>query len=216
MVDSDAPNALPSFIDLPNRIHRVLGHTRLCLVRASLREARTNASDASSRAANYLGYQSPPFAPAPANLKVQGVFIRGIAWLLDSIVLGIVIAVVFMPVTLAVLVAGPSVIASFNASPVWAAVVVTLIVQFAYFTVLEGRYGQTLGKFVSEIKVVNENGSRVGYKAAALRTILRPLDFLPVLYGVGVLLIWSSDKRQRLGDIVAHTIVISHVRYTSV
>ncbi len=142
--------------------------------------------------------------------------IRCIAWLIDSIVLGIVTFAVSVLVTLAASIAGSPLPALFNGSSVLIEALGALIVQFAYFTALEGTYGQTLGKFVSEIKVVNEDGSRVGYKAAALRTILRLIDFLPILYGVGALLIWSSDKRQRLGDIVAHTIVISHVRYTSV
>ncbi len=183
---------------------------------ATLCEARADKTVPSQQAANYLGYQSPPFVPTSTRLQGQGVLIRCIAWLIDSIVLGIVTSVVFVPVMLAAFVVDSSSSTFFNGSPLWIAVLGTLVLQFVYFTALEGRYGQTLGKFVSEIKVVNEDGSRVGYKAAALRTLLRLIDFLPILYAVGALLIWSSDKRQRLGDIVAHTIVISHVRYTSV
>ncbi len=164
---------------------------------------------------NPLGYHSAPFMPTRASLQVQGVLIRGIAWLVDSIVLGVVTSVVLF-LTLSVFAVEPffsSLSVNFLS---WIGIPEALLVQFVYFTALEGRYGQTLGKLVSEIKVVNEDGSRVGYRAATLRTILRLIDFLPIFYGVGAVLIWSSGKRQRLGDVVAHTIVISHVRYTSV
>ncbi len=163
---------------------------------------------------NYLGYQSPLFTPSPTHLQAQGVLIRGIAWLIDSVVLGIATTAVFVPTILGVHVAVPPSV-FFNRAII-SEVLGATTVYFVYFTVLEGRYGQTLGKFVSEIKVVREDGTQVGYRAAALRTILRVIDFLPLLYAMGALLIESSDKRQRLGDIVAHTIVISHVRYTSV
>jgi len=41
-----------------------------------------------------------------------------------------------------------------------AAAVITLIVWFLYYTLLEGRYGQTLGKWFVKIKVVKEDGLR--------------------------------------------------------
>ncbi len=152
--------------------------------------------------------------PAPASLKVQGALIRGIAWLVDSIILGVATSVALF-VTLPVFAAEPFFSSLTVNSLSWIGIPEALLVQSVYFTALEGRYGQTLGKLVSETKVVNEDGSRVGYRAATLRTVLRLIDFLPIFYGVGAVLIWSSGKRQRLGDVVAHTIVISHVRYTS-
>ncbi len=217
MSHHEALSTLQPCLNLTRRpLRRTLRRASSRISRAMLCEARTNEIKSRSQAANHLGYQSPPFALAPTPLQAQGVFIRCIAWLIDSIVLGVVTFAVFAPVTLVAFMAGSPLATLSSGSPVWIEVLGALIVQFAYFTALEGRYGQTLGKLVSEIKVVNEDGSRVGYKAAALRTILRLIDFLPTLYGVGALLIWSSDKRQRLGDVVAHTIVISHVRYTSV
>ncbi|MGZ4932481.1 MAG: RDD family protein [Halobacteriota archaeon] len=217
MTHHEALRILQPYVTLARSpISRTLRHVLSRIFQATLGEARIKGIESSPQAANHLGYQSPSFVPAPTHLHAQGVLIRCIAWLIDSIVLGIATFAVFVLVTLGVFIAGSPSPALLNASPVWIEVLGALIVQFVYFTALEGRYGQTLGKFVSEIKVVNEDGSRVGYTAAALRTILRLIDFLPVLYGIGALLIWSSDKRQRLGDIVAHTIVISHVRYTSV
>jgi len=89
-----------------------------------------------------------------------------------------------------------------------AATVITIIVWFFYYTLLEGRYGQTLGKWFCKIKVVKEDGSApIGYGAAAIRTILRVIDGL-ISYLIGAILIWTSEKKQRLGDRLAHTIVI--------
>ena len=88
------------------------------------------------------------------------------------------------------------------------AAVITIIVAFLYYTILEGRYGQTLGKYWCKIKVVKEDtGAPITYTDAAIRTILRIIDGL-FSYLIGALLIWTSEKRQRLGDRLAHTVVI--------
>jgi uncharacterized RDD family membrane protein YckC len=88
-----------------------------------------------------------------------------------------------------------------------AAAVITLIVWFLYYTLLEGRYGQTLGKWFVKIKVVKEDGAPISYGDAAVRTILRIIDGL-FDYLVGAILIRTSDKKQRLGDRLDHTVVV--------
>jgi uncharacterized RDD family membrane protein YckC len=80
-----------------------------------------------------------------------------------------------------------------------------------YFTLLEGHYGQTVGKMAVKIKVVRESDSTaIDYSQAAVRTILRFLDEIPVVipYLLGAFLIWSSEEKQRLGDRVANTVVV--------
>jgi uncharacterized RDD family membrane protein YckC len=62
-----------------------------------------------------------------------------------------------------------------------------------------------------KIKVVREaDGAPIDYSEAAVRTILRFLDLIPYIipYLLGATLIWSSDKKQRLGDRVARTVVV--------
>ena len=88
------------------------------------------------------------------------------------------------------------------------AAVITLIVWFLYYTILEGRYGQTLGKWFCKIKVVREeDGASISYGEAAIRTILRIIDAI-FDYLIGAILIWTSEKKQRLGDRLAHTVVV--------
>jgi uncharacterized RDD family membrane protein YckC len=62
-----------------------------------------------------------------------------------------------------------------------------------------------------KIKVVSEaNGGPITYGAAFIRTILLYIDQIPYVipYLLGAILIWTSDKKQRLGDRVAHTVVV--------
>jgi len=82
------------------------------------------------------------------------------------------------------------------------------LIFFLYFAVLEGYVGQTLGKKLLKIKVVKENGEACGFRPAFVRTILRIIDALPFLYIIGMILIARSDKKQRLGDSIAKTVVV--------
>jgi uncharacterized RDD family membrane protein YckC len=59
-----------------------------------------------------------------------------------------------------------------------------------------------------DIVVVTEDGGAIDYKPAAIRTVLRIVDALPFLYVLGLVLIVVTDRNQRLGDIVADTVVV--------
>jgi uncharacterized RDD family membrane protein YckC len=77
-----------------------------------------------------------------------------------------------------------------------------------YFVVLEGYFGQTLGKMVAGIQVVREGiGSAPGLGAAIIRTVLRLVDGL-FGYAVAFIVVLASEKRQRIGDMAAQTLVI--------
>lgn len=77
-----------------------------------------------------------------------------------------------------------------------------------YMFLLEGAWdGKTLGKHLFGIKVVTENGDRCGYVDSLVRNVLQIVDGF-FYYAVGLVLMASSDKRQRLGDRVADTVVV--------
>jgi len=86
--------------------------------------------------------------------------------------------------------------------------VIGLVISFGYFIYLEGTYGQTLGKMALDLVVVTEDGGDVDYGPAAIRTLLRLVDVLPVFYLVGFILMLVTDRKQRLGDIAADTVVV--------
>ena len=83
-----------------------------------------------------------------------------------------------------------------------------LLVSFAYFTIMEGLYGQTLGKMALGIKVVREGDGRApGIRAAVVRTLMRIVDGIGS-YLVAFVVALVSGKNQRLGDMVAKTLVV--------
>jgi uncharacterized RDD family membrane protein YckC len=89
------------------------------------------------------------------------------------------------------------------------ALIVTLVLIWAYFILLEWLWnGQTIGKRAYRLRVINEDGSPAQFTAVLIRNLLRVVDFLPALYGLGVLVIVLSPKSQRLGDLAAGTYVV--------
>jgi uncharacterized RDD family membrane protein YckC len=91
--------------------------------------------------------------------------------------------------------------------PVWASVAYGVFV-IGYYVLLEGYLGQTVGKMAVGIKVVAEaTGQARGIAAAAVRTLLRIVDGL-FTYAVAFVTVLVSDKRQRLGDMAARTLVV--------
>ena len=82
------------------------------------------------------------------------------------------------------------------------------LIFILYYTILEGTMGATVGKKLAKIKVEKEDGSACGIGPAFIRTLLRIIDGLPFLYIIGIVLITRSEKKQRLGDRLAKTVVV--------
>jgi uncharacterized RDD family membrane protein YckC len=86
---------------------------------------------------------------------------------------------------------------------------VELLLAWVYFIVLEWLWnGQTLGKRVFGLRVITEDGEPAPFVAVLVRNIVRTVDFLPVLYGLGLIAIVISPRYQRLGDVAAGTFVV--------
>jgi uncharacterized RDD family membrane protein YckC len=75
-----------------------------------------------------------------------------------------------------------------------------------YFVALEAALGATVGKLLFGVRVRTADGAQIGWVAALIRNLLRVVD---VCFGfVGLLLIWFTPRRQRLGDYAAGTVVV--------
>ena len=136
---------------------------------------------------------APTFqAPYAVASPYQGVPIRFVAVLIDAIIIAIIAGILAIP--LQTRLSGA----------------VSLLIFLLYYILLEGAYGQTVGKMAVKIKVVREDGTKIDYTDAVVRTVLRIIDAIPfvVPYLLGAIFIWTSDKRQRLGDRSAHTVVV--------
>ena len=68
--------------------------------------------------------------------------------------------------------------------------------------------GQTPGKRAFGIAVLNDDGTPVRWPAALTRNLLRAVDFLPLLYGIGLAAMLSNRDFKRLGDLAAGTVVV--------
>jgi uncharacterized RDD family membrane protein YckC len=80
---------------------------------------------------------------------------------------------------------------------------------FAYFILFEGLWnGLTPGKKAVSVRVRMSDGTPITFAAALGRNLLRPADMLPGIYLVGILAIFTNPRGQRIGDLVANTIVL--------
>ncbi len=83
------------------------------------------------------------------------------------------------------------------------------VVSIGYGIITEWYWqGQTLGKKLLRLRVMDEQGLRLQVSQIVIRNLLRFVDSLPALYLVGGLVCLFNRRAQRLGDFAANTIVI--------
>lgn len=68
--------------------------------------------------------------------------------------------------------------------------------------------GQTFGKRLLRLRVVDANGLRLQFSQVVIRNLLRVVDSLPLFYLVGGATTLLNARTQRLGDLAANTVVI--------
>ena len=84
-------------------------------------------------------------------------------------------------------------------------------VSIGYGIVLEWFWrGQTVGKRMLRLRVVDAEGLKLRFSQIVLRNLLRAVDMLPGPYLIGGLACLLSRRAQRLGDLAANTVVIRH------
>jgi uncharacterized RDD family membrane protein YckC len=87
------------------------------------------------------------------------------------------------------------------------------LITWGYHLVFELIWnGQTPGKRRAGIRVIQSNGLPVTVSAILIRNIIRLFDFLPLLYGLGLVMLFATKRTQRLGDLAARTVVIREQR----
>lgn len=68
--------------------------------------------------------------------------------------------------------------------------------------------GQTPGKRAFRLRVIKTEGYAIGFYEAMIRNLLRAADFAPLFYAAGFLTSISNPRMQRIGDLVAGTMVV--------
>ncbi len=135
------------------------------------------------------------------SLVPAGIMARTSAWLLDVVLRGAILVGCFVPFLL------------LGETGLGLYIILTFLVNWLYPVVFEvWRDGMTPGKKYSGIYVCHDDGTPINLQSSLIRNLLRVVDFLPFFYSVGVLSLMFNRKSQRLGDMVAGTIVVYQER----
>ena len=136
---------------------------------------------------------------------LAGLYSRFLAWLIDA---GIVLVLTSFVLTVLSLV-----MMAFPGFASALGIVVYFLADWGYAITLETVWsGRTVGKRVMSLRVIQESGVRIGFYHAALRNLARPVDRLPMFYLVGGVAALVSGSQQRLGDMLAGTLVVRERR----
>jgi uncharacterized RDD family membrane protein YckC len=89
------------------------------------------------------------------------------------------------------------------------AVFILFAIYWGYFAFFESIWsGQTPGKRYAGIRVIKESGRPINAFDAIGRNLMRAVDGLPGIYGVGLVCMMCNQQSRRLGDFVAGTVVV--------
>ena len=80
------------------------------------------------------------------------------------------------------------------------------LIAFGLWPISEGIFGQTIGKRIFNIKVVNTNYKPIGIGQAFGRFFLGIVDYM---FLMGIIISLINKKNQRIGDMGANTIVVN-------
>jgi uncharacterized RDD family membrane protein YckC len=158
--------------------------------------------------------------PAPENLSIDtpeqialefplaGVGSRFLALAFDSVVQAGALIVVFLTAAFVRWIA----VVSVPSLTTWvlAALVLAIFVLYTgYFAVFESIWsGQTPGKRMVGLRVIDVSGRPVTVYAAIIRNLIRIVDQVPGIYAVAIFSVLITRRQQRLGDLAAGTVVV--------
>jgi uncharacterized RDD family membrane protein YckC len=141
-------------------------------------------------------------------LPLAGIGSRFIAILVDSLILGAaVILLIFLGVFII------TALGNFGEKSASWGIGILLLILFllfwGYFALFETfNNGRTPGKRVAKIRVIHQSGRGINFAEALARNLVRIIDYMPGFYGVGIAAMFMSRRSQRLGDMVAGTLVV--------
>jgi uncharacterized RDD family membrane protein YckC len=130
-------------------------------------------------------------------LRLAGPVPRALAWTVDFMLRAAVVLLVMM------------IASRFGRAGTGVVLIAAFFVEWLLPAWFEARWGgQTPGKRVFGIAVLNDDGTPLRWPAALTRNLLRAADFLPLFYGVGLIAMLANRDFKRLGDLAAGTVVV--------
>lgn len=146
------------------------------------------------------------------HLELAGIGNRILAAIIDTIIsyvlvaaVALVLYLIYMGANLAPLSSSARAIVASIA--IFVGLIVIFAILFGYYIFFEGRWqGQTPGKKLVNIRVIEQNGQPVSWAAVCIRNLIRTLDFGVVLIGLLSMIVDKTERR--FGDLAAGTLVI--------
>ena len=134
-------------------------------------------------------------------IPLAGPTTRFLAWFMDALVVTSVFGACAR---------GISLVSSVNKDVTTAILIILyFVLNIGYPITMEWMWrGQTVGKRIFGLRVIDAGGKRLELMQVLLRNILRLVDLLPGLYMLGGASLILTRRCQRLGDLVANTVVI--------
>ena len=137
--------------------------------------------------------------PEGINLRLSpaGPLVRMFAWSIDILIRSAAYIVMYVP------------LAFMGNTGIGIFLILLFILEWFYPVYFElFKNGQTPGKKMFNLYVTMENASPINTGASVTRNLLRFADFLPLFYGFGLISMMLNKRFQRLGDLVASTVVL--------
>ncbi|WP_395740823.1 RDD family protein [Prosthecobacter sp.] len=135
-------------------------------------------------------------------LRVAGVAVRSMAFLIDILIrIGIDIAAAILIFVFLQSVIGLEMARGFS-------LLFAFFMEWFYNVIFEaGAKGATPGQRSMKLRVMSVTGGPVSLAQAVMRNFLRVVDFMPFFYLTGIVCMLFTKRFQRLGDLVANTVV---------
>lgn len=130
-------------------------------------------------------------------VKVAGPVVRALAWTID------------FGIRILIYIALANILPIFGDLGIGLFLIAFFLLEWFYPVVFEMYYdGATPGKRTMGIKALHDNAQPMTWSGSFIRNLLRPVDFLPIFYGVGLGAMLFNQEFKRLGDLAASTIVV--------
>jgi len=135
--------------------------------------------------------------------EIAGIGSRFLAQIIDSLIITVIL------IAITILAAALGGVFGSGELAILVEVILGFILLAGYFLVSEAVWnGQTLGKRSARLRVVGDHGEPLTIAQAAIRNLVRIVDFLPFFYGIGMLTLFINGRGKRLGDFAAGTLVV--------
>ncbi len=150
-----------------------------------------------------------------SNASLQQLWIkRVIAFIVDSIIIGIifvVVSIIFAALLLPVRVVSFDIFTGLSAG---FSTILSLLIVYGYYTFFEGSFNATIGKMFLGLRVLPIRGGTMNYKKALVRNLTKPWNWvIAVAFLLDLLVSFATegDPRERFMDTLAGTVVVTQL-----